>query len=84
MSGNASSSDGDQMHAQTHALLMQVPAPNFPCAAHVKRHPAVHADPSQLGGTTVQLPPTQEEPLPPHSASVQHAEAQAQVLPCLT
>jgi hypothetical protein len=45
----------------------------------------VQAFPSHAGGGGAeQLPLTQVEPLPPQSASVQQAEAQAQVLPCFT
>jgi hypothetical protein len=44
----------------------------------------VHAFPSHAGGGGAeQLPLTQVEPLA-QSASVQQAEAQAQVLPCFT
>ena len=64
---------------------MQVPTPTFIWKKHAAKHPEVHVALSQLGGggVTEQLPPTQVEPLPPQSASEQHDEAQAQVLPCL-
>ena len=61
---------------------MQVPTPSL--GKHPRRQPAVHAFPSHAGGTTVQLPPEQVDPLPPQSASEQHEAAQAQVLPCFT
>lgn len=65
---------------------MQVPTPTFIWKMHAAKHPEVHAAPSHVGGggTTVQVPPEQVEPLPPQSASEQQAEAQAQELPCFT
>ncbi len=63
---------------------MQVPTPNL--GKHVIKHPPVHPALSQLGGggTTVQVPPEHVEPLPPHSASEQQADAQTQLSPCFT
>lgn len=82
MSNPVASTAARQRQTQMQELLMQVPAPNFPWATHENTQLAVHALPSHVGGGAEQLPPTHAEP-PPQSASVQHAEEQTQLFPCL-
>jgi hypothetical protein len=83
LSAEAASDEDRQRQAQTQALLMQVPAPNFPCAKQVAKQPAVHAVLSHVGGGVVQLPPTQVAPLL-QSLSAQQAAEQTQALPDFT
>jgi hypothetical protein len=81
VSAQVISNEDRQRQAQTQELLMQVPTPNFIWLAHAIKQPAVHAPPSHVGGSGVQVPPLQVAP-PVQSAFEQQAAAQTQLFPC--